>query len=121
MPVFNVRMSNIIAALAIPQIKHIELTIEKINTNYTQLENLLSINNLIYFSSNNNDIRPVRDSVQLRIKLNEKKRIILKNKLNEAGIPISYFGGTNNTNARLYQNWKFMNISKAKLPNTKNH
>ena len=62
-------------------------------------------------------IRPVRDSAQMRIKISEVNRVKFKSLLNEEGIPISYFGGKNNTNARLYKNWKFINIDKI-LPIT---
>tara|TARA_Y100001968_G_scaffold249693_1_gene234575 strand:- start:70 stop:1248 length:1179 start_codon:yes stop_codon:yes gene_type:complete len=121
LPVFNVRMNNLTAALAIPQLKNIESTISRVNENYTQFIENLSENKLISFPSNNPRIRAVRDSAQIRVKLNEERRENLKKDLIAKGIPISYFGGSNNSNARLYQNWKFINTSNIELPNTKNN
>ncbi len=119
LPVFNVRMNNITAALAIPQIKNIELTIARINKTYNQLKQLLSKRKEIQFPEESLSIRPVRDSAQMRIKLEEIDREVLKSKLNDSNIPISYFGGQNNTNARLYQNWAFLKKTNHILPNTK--
>ncbi|KGG15593.1 MULTISPECIES: DegT/DnrJ/EryC1/StrS family aminotransferase [unclassified Prochlorococcus] len=121
LPVFNVRMSNIVAALAIPQIQGIELRIKHVNRNYTQFVEALSINKSIDFPKNQIQIRPVRDSVQMRIKIKDNLYNKLKFDLNKSGIPISYFGGENNTNARLYQNWKFLNLDNVELPNTKRY
>ena len=121
LPVFNVRMSNLIASIAIPQVNAIENTIDKINTNYKQFEESLEEIKCINFPHAPGHIRAVRDSAQMRIKLNENMRKQLKSELNNSGIPISYFGGTNNTNARLYQNWHFLDIEKCNLPNTKNN
>tara|TARA_Y100001968_G_scaffold183133_1_gene167747 strand:+ start:18739 stop:19926 length:1188 start_codon:yes stop_codon:yes gene_type:complete len=119
LPVFNVRMSNIIASLAIPQVNNIESTIKRINKNYEQLEKVLSKNKLIQFPKSSSKIRAVRDSAQMRIKIDDGLRIKLKNSLNKKGIPISYFGGDNNTNARLYENWEFIDNKNFYLPNTK--
>ena len=112
-------MNNITAALAIPQLNSIETTIEKVNENYDYLKTKLGHLTQISFPEIKSEIRPVRDSAQMRIKSTEEFLTKLKLKLNEGGIPISFFGGKNNTNARLYENWKFLNTSKAKLPNTK--
>ncbi|WP_269623470.1 DegT/DnrJ/EryC1/StrS family aminotransferase [Prochlorococcus marinus] len=121
LPVFNVRMNNLTASLAIPQIQIIESRIDHINQNYNIFKKALSNNSLISFPLDFPEIRPVRDSAQFRIKINSNDRIKLKQKLVKSGIPISYFGGTNNTNARLYQNWKFIDTSNSNLPNTINN
>ncbi|KGG12147.1 DegT/DnrJ/EryC1/StrS family aminotransferase [Prochlorococcus marinus] len=121
LPVFNVRMNNLTAALAIPQLQNIEFTIEKLNNNYNQLIRVLSSNKNISFSPGFQQIRPVRDSAQLRLKIDESLRNDFKLRLNNIGVPISYFGGVNNTNARLYENWKFLDLSTCSLPNTKKH
>tara|TARA_Y100001968_G_scaffold8503_1_gene7168 strand:+ start:19220 stop:20407 length:1188 start_codon:yes stop_codon:yes gene_type:complete len=118
LPIFNVRMNNLTAAIAIPQIDHIESTIKSVNNNYKSLKDALSSNKLISFPEENNNIRPVRDSAQFRIKIKEEERRELKSSLNNEGIPISYFGGENNTNARLYKNWNFLDPKKYDLPNT---
>ncbi|AAQ00500.1 MULTISPECIES: DegT/DnrJ/EryC1/StrS family aminotransferase [Prochlorococcus] len=119
LPIFNVRMNNLTAAIAIPQIHNIESTIDKINENYIRFSEILDSNKIICFPQESSLIRAVRDSAQIRIKLNESLRLKLKSELNNSNIPISYFGGKNNTNARLYENWKFLDISNAVLPNTK--
>ena len=121
LPVFNVRMNNITAAIAIPQVENIESRINHINNNYNLLKKGLGSNNLVTFPKEINEVRPVRDSAQFHIKLKESSREKLKSLLNNAGIPISYFGGVNNTNARLYKNWGFLDTSKAELPNTTNN
>ena len=119
LPIFNVRMNNLTAAIATPQVQNIELTINRINKNYTQLSSALEERESISFPENHAEVRPVRDSAQIRINLNEELRGKLQWGLNNAGIPISYFGGKNNTNARLYQNWKFFDSNNIHLPNTK--
>ena len=119
LPVFNVRMNNITAALAIPQIKNIETTIDHINKNYTKLSKHLLERKEIKFPKENFSIRSVRDSAQMRIKLNQNSLENLKSELNDINIPISYFGGLNNSNARLYQNWSFLENRNHILPNTK--
>jgi len=73
----------------------------------------------INFPKENFSIRPVRDSAQMRIKLNQNSLENLKSELNDINIPISYFGGLNNSNARLYQNWAFLENRNHILPNTK--
>ena len=119
LPVFNVRMNNITAALAIPQIKNIETTIDHTNKNYNNLRKHLLERKEIEFTKENLTIRPVRDSAQMRIKLNQNSLENLKSELNDINIPISYFGGLNNSNARLYQNWSFLENRNHILPNTK--
>ena len=121
LPVFNVRMNNITASIAIPQVKVIESTIDKVNRNFNNFKHIISSNSLISFPTELPQIRPVRDSAQFRIAINEKARIELKELLIESGVPISYFGGENNTNARLYKNWKFIKIDETTLPNTMRH
>ena len=119
LPVFNVRMNNITAALAIPQIKSIETTIDHTNKNYNNLSKHLLERKEIQFPKENLSIRSVKDSAQMRIKLNQNSLENLKSELNDINIPISYFGGLNNSNARLYQNWAFLENRNQILPNTK--
>ena len=119
LPVFNVRMNNITASLAIPQIKNIESTIDHTNKNYNNLRKHLLERKEIEFPKENLTIRSVRDSAQMRIKLNQNSLENLKSELNDINIPISYFGGLNNSNARLYQNWAFLENRNHILPNTK--
>ncbi len=119
LPVFNVRMNNITAALAIPQINNIETTIDHTNKNYNNLRKHLLERKEIEFPKENLPIRSVRDSAQMRIKLNQNSLENLKSELNDINIPISYFGGLNNSNARLYQNWAFLENRNHILPNTK--
>ena len=57
----------------------------------------------------------------MRIKLSPISRERLRAGLTDSHIPISYFGGTNNTNARLYQNWNFLQKTNHVLPNTMNY
>ena len=122
LPVFNVRMSNITASIAIPQVFNIESTIDSLQEKYNFLNDLLSSRKEISLTNDPIEVRPVRDSAQIRIRIDEESRTKLKTDLNIAGIPISYFGGTNNTNARLYDNWQFIdNINNVDLPNTKKH
>ena len=121
LPVFNVRMSNVTAAIAEPQLKKIESTIKHLNENYKKFFELINIHNRITLKNDLLNIRPVRDSVQFRVHLDEALRSRLKDNLNKAGLPVSYFGGSNNTNARLYQNWKFLDTSNTLLPNTKRY
>ena len=117
LPVFNVRMNVLTAATAIPQLQNIEKTINNLNINYSHFVDSFAELDQIEFPNQSPLIRPVRDSVQMRIKIGEKSRAKLKTLLNESGVPISYFGGQNNSNARLYRNWNFLDVNQ-KLPNT---
>ena len=121
LPVFNVRMNTITASLAIPQIEDIELTIDRVNRNFNHFKQLICSNSLISFPIELPQIRPVRDSAQFRIKLSQESRSELKESLVKSGVPVSYFGGENNTNARLYHNWKFVKFNDKDLPNTMNN
>ena len=55
--------------------------------------------------------RPVRDSIQMQIDLDEKGKTSLLHLCNGQNIPISWLGGTNNANARLFWNWRFLPYS----------
>ncbi len=90
LPVFNVRINNITAALAIPQIKNIETTIDQINKNYKKLSKYILERKEIKFPKENLSIRSVRDSTQKRIKLNQNSLENLKFELNEINIPIVF-------------------------------
>ena len=74
----------------------------------TRLENLLPESMLAGYTAMN---RPVRDSIQMQIDLDEKCKLSLLHLCNTHNIPISYLGGTNNTNARLFWNWRFLPYS----------
>jgi hypothetical protein len=125
LPVYNCRLNNLSAAIARPQLQRIENTIIQTNKNYIlfkekmkefkqitfplsdyflydhkEYDNILSC----YTSMN----RPVRDSIQMQIDLDEKCKLSLLHLCNSTNIPISYLGGTNNTNARLFWNWRFL-------------
>ncbi len=119
LPVFNVRMNNIMAALAIPQVKNIEKTIDHVNKNYKKFSKHILERKEIELPKENLAIRSVRDSAQMRIHLSQNSLENLKSELNEINIPISYFGGLNNSNARLYQNWGFLENRNHIVPNTK--
>lgn len=133
LPVFNCRLNNISAAIARPQLQTIENTIIQTNKNYmlfkekmksfkeitfplsdnylidpTRLENLIPEGVLAGYTAMN---RPVRDSIQMQIDLDEKCKASLLHLCNSQNIPISYLGGINNANARLFWNWRFLPYS----------
>ena len=97
----------------------IQKDLKFLNKNYKNLSKYLLERKEIKFPKENFSIRPVRDSAQMRIKLSQSSLENLKSELNEINIPISYFGGINNSNARLYQNWAFLENRNHILPNTK--
>ncbi len=121
LPVYNCRLNNLSA---------IENTIIQTNKNYilfkekmkefkqisfplsdqylidqTRLENLIPEGFLAGYTAMN---RPVRDSIQMQIDIDEKCKTSLLHLCNTQNIPISWLGGTNNTNARLFWNWRFL-------------
>ncbi len=133
LPVFNCRLNNLSAAIARPQLQTIENTIIQTNKNYmlfkekmkefkeitfplsdqylidpTRLENLIPEGVLAGYTAMN---RPVRDSIQMQIDLDEKCKASLLHLCNGQNIPISYLGGINNANARLFWNWRFLPYS----------
>jgi len=130
LPVYNCRLNNLSAAIARPQLQRIENTIIQTNKNYilfkekmkefkeitfplsdqflidqTRLENLIPEGVLAGYTAMN---RPVRDSIQMQIDLDEACKKSLLHLCNGQNIPISWLGGTNNTNARLFWNWRFL-------------
>ena len=130
LPVYNCRLNNLSAAIARPQLKMIENTIIQTNKNYllfkekmkefkqitfplsdqflidpTRLENLIPEGVLAGYTAMN---RPVRDSIQMQIDLDEASKKSLLHLCNGQNIPISWLGGSNNTNARLFWNWRFL-------------
>ena len=111
LPVFNCRLNNLSAAIARPQLQKIENTIVQTNKNYilfkekmkefkeisfplsdqflidpTRLENLIPEGVLAGYTAMN---RPVRDSIQMQIDLDEKCKMSLLHLCNGQNIPIS--------------------------------
>ena len=130
LPVYNCRLNNLSAAIARPQLQRIENTIIQTNKNYmlfkekmkefkeitfplsdqylidqTRLENLIPEGFLAGYTAMN---RPVRDSIQMQIDIDEKCKTSLLHLCNGQNIPISWLGGTNNTNAKLFWNWRLL-------------
>jgi perosamine synthetase len=121
LPVFNCRLNNLSAAIVRPQLQMIEKTILQTNKNYWIFREKLKefkeisfpasdffLHSEGFMASYTNMNRPVRDSIQMHIDLDEKCKMSLLHLCNTQNIPISYLGGVHNTNARLFWNWRFL-------------
>ncbi len=104
-PAYNFRMSNLTAAVLIPQIKKINQRVEYLNNNYTALVNIISKSENIRIPQFADNVRPAADSIQWEFVNLSSQQIdeIIKN-LNKIGIKIVVFNGSN---ARSFWNWSF--------------
>jgi len=132
LPVFNCRLNNLSAAIARPQLQTIEKTILQTNQNYILFKDKLKQFKEIVFPMSDHYLidqnkldkyaddylagytamnRPVRDSIQMEINLDDKAKHKIMTICQGQNIPIGYFGGENNQNARLFWNWRFIGQS----------
>ena len=107
LPIFNCRHKNyMLFKEKMKEFKQITFPLsDQFLIDPTRLENLIPEGILAGYTAMN---RPVRDSIQMQIDLDEKSKMSLLTLCNTRNIPISYLGGTHNTNARLFWNWRFL-------------
>lgn len=104
-PAYNFRMSNLSAAVLIPQLDDVEQRVEYFNKKYDRLIDILSKSDNIRIPKFTEGMRPAADSVQWEFKnLTAQKIADIKQELFEKGIKIEVFTGSN---ARCFWNWTY--------------
>jgi len=105
LPAYNFRMSNLSAAVLLPQLEHVEKRVDRMNANYFKLAAILSVSKYIRIPKFTEGVRPAADSMQWEfIGLSYQKIDEIKTELNEAGIKVEVFTGGN---ARSFWNWTY--------------
>lgn len=105
LPAYNFRMSNLAAAVLLPQLKQVEERVNKLNCNYYKLASILAESKCIRIPDFTEEVRPAADSIQWEfVGLSQQQIGEVKTKLHEKGIKIEVFTGGN---ARSFWNWTY--------------
>lgn len=113
LPVYNFRMTNLTAAVILPQLLNIEARVARYARNYFQLERHLRQSVLLRFPSFTEGTRPVLDSMQFF--LNDLEPSQMRNFEREArvrGVDLALLGASED-NARCFWNWDFVDGSQC--------
>lgn len=118
LPIYNMRMSNISAAIIRPQIKLIEKKVKTYNLNYLYLLKILSASPFIYIPKRYPEERISPDSIQFSLKgaTSEQAKRFME-KVRSLGLGINVLG-VHKDNARVFWNWEFLDQTH-KLPMTR--
>lgn len=115
-PNYSVRMTVIQGCLVKEQLKYMDKRIQTFNNNYNLLKSLNSNENIDYIDQYD-EVSPVYDSVQIRVKnLTDEELDRFLEKLKQ--YKIQKFNSEDN--ARYYKNWKFCNIDYELIDTDKN-
>ena len=117
LPAYNFRMSNLSAAALIPQIEQIDARVERYNSNYQRIVDILAQSDKIRLPNFSDKVRPAADSLQFYIKDLPLDRIQrFQDRVAEKGIKLSIFGLAGK-NARCFWHWTF--FEKEDRPRTR--
>jgi len=118
LPIYNMRMSNVTAAIIRPQIKLIEKKVKIYNRNYLYLLKILATSPFIYIPQRAPDERFSPDSIQFSLRGITSEQIkSFMEKVRSRGLSINVLG-IHKDNARVFWNWKFLD-QIPELPITK--
>ncbi len=117
-PAYNVRMNEVTAAIARPQINIIDRKGEKFRANYFRLANILKRSKHIDVPDRIDHENPVPNSIQFNLRglRGDHIRTIL-DALKQEGIGIKVFGMSED-NARCFWNWRYLDVEDEDLPIT---
>jgi perosamine synthetase len=117
-PAYNMRMSEVTAAIARPQIANIDVKGEKFRQNYFAIANILNSSEHIDVPDRVDNELPVPNSIQFNLRglTGEKIRNFVETTAQE-GIKIAVFGMSED-NARCFWNWRYLDTSNEELPIT---
>lgn len=117
-PAYNVRMSEVTAAIARAQIPFIDEKGEKFRRNYFQLVKILNRSEHISVPDRVESESPVPNSIQFNLRglTREKIRRFIDTTAQE-GIKIAVFGMAED-NARCFWNWRYLDVENEDLPAT---
>ncbi|WP_051261557.1 DegT/DnrJ/EryC1/StrS family aminotransferase [Desulfovibrio inopinatus] len=117
-PSYNLRISNVTAAIARAQIPLIDDNGRKYNKNYKILYNIIRHSDYIELPETSSTVYKIHDSAQFNlVGLSKEKISRFVELMKMQNIDISVFGIEEN-NARCYWNWKYIRENHD-LPNTK--
>lgn len=115
-PVYNLRMSEVTAAIVRPQISHIADKVKKYNENYNAMIEVLSQSPYINIPKRDSRSSFAPDTIQFTIpNMSRNKLEELIKVLELEGIEMIYFG--TDYNVRFYKNWEFLQ-EMPNLPKT---
>lgn len=110
-PAYNFRMSNLSAAVLLPQLDDVEERVKHLNEKYKRLVEILSQSEYIRIPKFTEGMRPAADSIQWEFKdLSAEQIKDIKESLLEDGIKIEVFTGSN---ARCFWNWTYFEHNEA--------
>lgn len=113
LPIYNLRMSNVTAALIRPQIKLVEKKTKIYIKNYLLMSEILSTYKNITVPKRDKRERMSPDTIQFNIHGFSKQELALFMEImKEEGLSIYAFGADEG-NVRVYTNWKYL----GKIPN----
>lgn len=117
-PAYNMRMNEISAAIARPQIANIDTKGDKFRRNYFTIANILNSSEHIDVPDRVENELPVPNSIQFNLRglTGEKIRNFIETTAQE-GIKIAVFGMAED-NARCFWNWRYLDTSNEELPIT---
>lgn len=117
-PAYNMRMNEVTAAIARPQIPNIDTKGEKFRQNYFTIANILNRSEHIEVPDRVDKELPVPNSIQFNLRglTGEKIRSFIETTAQE-GIKIAVFGMAED-NARCFWNWRYLDTSDEELPIT---
>ncbi len=117
-PAYNMRMNEVTAAIARPQIPNIDIKGNKFRDNYFTIANILNSSEHIDVPDRVENELPVPNSIQFNLRglTGEKIRSFVETAAEE-GIKIAVFG-MQEDNARCFWNWRYLDTSDDELPMT---
>lgn len=116
-PAFNFRMSNLSAAVLLPQIAKVEQRVERFNANFNRLAAILSACKRLRIPEFTEGVRPAADSIQWEFAGLSAGRIAeVIGQLREKGVKVDGFYGNN---ARCFWNWTFFEQEPDACPFTR--
>lgn len=105
LPAYNFRMSNLAAAVLIPQLEQIDARAEHFNSNFERLTNRLCKSDHIRVPQFPRGVTPAPDSVQWEfIGMDQNRISAVVAELAADGVRLEVFSGSN---ARCFWNWTF--------------
>lgn len=115
-PAYNMRMSEVTAAIVRPQLPRVLQKCNRYVEHYAAMKKILSGSPYIIIPSPYTKAQPAPDTIQFQMLGFSTKQIdLFTNVLLEEGIEVNYFGS--NENVRFYRNWDYL-TDKCVLPNT---
>lgn len=118
LPIYNMRMSNVTAAIIRPQINLVEKKVKIYNNNYSYLLKILAKSPAIYIPKRFKQERISPDSIQFMLNgLNSRQANKFMNRVRMLGLGVNVLG-VHKDNARVFWNWKFLG-KIPELPQTR--